>query len=81
MCPLRLIGSLTIDTIGYIYHFLVYITGAVIYTKGYSGTDGDHTGTLLGAKIFNVWLFFLCTVPSHGKMKCKLLSKIGKSNL
>ena len=34
------------NRVGYIYHFLVYITGAVIYTKGYFGTDGDHTRTL-----------------------------------
>ena len=38
------------NQVGYIYHFIVYITIAVIYTKGYSGTDRDHTLTNGGSK-------------------------------
>ena len=32
------------------------ITGAVIYTKGYSGTDGDHTRTLTDVGSENLYI-------------------------
>ena len=43
----------------YIYRFL---TGAVIYTKGYSGTDGDHTRIIHGQEPYRI--IIICDIAA-----------------